>query len=72
MKPNRPALNPRDVLQVAFLVEQQSGEQEGLDFLQKDMKRDGRTVLGQLSIEWRSSMGDRGYLSTGNLFTKKR
>lgn len=72
MKPNRPALNPRDVLQVSFLLEQQSGEQEGLETLQKDMKRDGRTILGQLSIEWRSAMGDRGFLSTGNLLTKKR
>lgn len=65
-------LNPRDVLQVAFLVEQQPGEQDGLDILQKDMKRDGRTTLGQLSIEWRSSMGDKGFLTTGNLLTRKR
>ncbi|KAK2753909.1 hypothetical protein FQN54_007268 [Arachnomyces sp. PD_36] len=72
VKPNCPALNPRDVLQVAFLLEQANGEQEGLETLQKDMKRDGRTVLGQLSIEWRSAMGDRGFLSTGNLLTKKR
>ncbi|KAL4811821.1 hypothetical protein BDW67DRAFT_171185 [Aspergillus spinulosporus] len=67
-----PILNPRDVLQVAFLVEQEEGQQEGLEALQKDMRRDGRAVLGQLSIEWRSSMGDKGFLTTGNLLTRKR
>ncbi|PGH20830.1 hypothetical protein AJ80_03457 [Polytolypa hystricis UAMH7299] len=67
-----PTLNPRDVLQVAFLVEQEPGQQEGLEGLQKDMSKEGRTTLGQLSIEWRSTMGDRGFLTTGNLMTKKR
>ncbi|KAL2013931.1 hypothetical protein VTN00DRAFT_1456 [Thermoascus crustaceus] len=65
-------LNPRDVLQVAFLVEQEPGQQDGLEALQKDMKRDGRATLGQLSIEWRSAMGDKGFLTTGNLLTRKR
>jgi len=68
----RPSLNPRDVLQVAFLVEQEPGQQDGLEALQKDLKRDGRATLGQLSIEWRSAMGDRGFLNTGNLLTRKR
>ncbi|KAL3480002.1 hypothetical protein BJX99DRAFT_254888 [Aspergillus californicus] len=67
-----PTLNPRDVLQVAFLVEQEEGQQEGLESLQKDMRRDGRAVLGQLSIEWRGAMGDKGFLTTGNLMTRKR
>lgn len=67
-----PTLNPRDVLQVAFLVEQEEGQQDGLEALQKDMRRDGRAVLGQLSIEWRGVMGDRGFLTTGNLLTRKR
>ncbi|KAL3709968.1 hypothetical protein TMatcc_003760 [Talaromyces marneffei ATCC 18224] len=68
----RPSMNPRDILQVAFLVEQEVGQQDGLDTLLKDLKRDGRATLGQLSIEWRSTMGDRGFLTTGNLLTKKR
>ncbi|KAL1985923.1 hypothetical protein VTN96DRAFT_7188 [Rasamsonia emersonii] len=72
LKPQKPTMNPRDVLQVAFLVEQEVGQQEGLEALQKDMKRDGRATLGQLSIEWRSAMGDRGFLTTGNLLTRKR
>lgn len=67
-----PTLNPRDVLQVAFLIEQQEGQREGLAALQKDLKQDGRPVLGQLSIEWRSVMGDRGFLTTGNLLTRRR
>ncbi|KKK26374.1 DUF974 domain protein [Aspergillus rambellii] len=67
-----PILNPRDVLQVAFLVEQEEGRQEGLEALQKDLRRDGRAVLGQLSIEWRGAMGDKGFLTTGNLMTRRR
>ncbi|KAF9885336.1 hypothetical protein FE257_013053 [Aspergillus nanangensis] len=67
-----PTLNPRDVLQVAFLVEQEEGQQDGVEALQKDLKREGRAVLGQLSIEWRGAMGDKGYLTTGNLMTRRR
>jgi hypothetical protein len=68
----RPIMNPRDILQVAFLIEQEAGQSDGLEGLQKDLKRDGRATLGQLSIEWRSTMGDRGFLTTGNLLTRKR
>lgn len=67
-----PTLNPRDVLQVAFLVEQEEGRQEGLEALQKDLRRDGRATLGQLSIEWRGAMGYKGFLTTGNLMSRKR
>lgn len=65
-----PTLNPRDVLQVAFLVEQNEGQAE--EELQRDMRRDGRAVLGQLSIKWRGVMGNRGFLTTGNLLTRKK
>ena len=71
-KDHPPILSPRDVLQIAFLVEQEQDQQDGLDTLQKDMGGDGRATFGQLSIEWRSAMGDRGFLTTGNLVTKKR
>ena len=67
-----PHLQPRSVYQVAFLVEQQEGVLEGIDTLQQDIKRDGRTVLGQLSVEWQSTMGDRGFLTTGNLISRRR
>ncbi|EXJ59440.1 uncharacterized protein A1O5_12065 [Cladophialophora psammophila CBS 110553] len=67
-----PSLKPRDVIQVAFLVEQEQGVAEGLEELKNSMKRDGRTVLGQLAIQWRTAMGERGSLSTGNLLTRRK
>ena len=67
-----PVLNPRDVLQLAYLVTQEAGLTDGLDSLKADLKRDGRTVLGQLSIQWRGSMGARGSLSTGGLMSRRR
>jgi trafficking protein particle complex subunit 13 len=67
-----PQLNSRDVLQIAFLVEQQQGVSEGVEDLKTSLKREGRAVLGQLSLEWRSAMGERGQLSTGNLLTRRK
>ncbi|KAI9729874.1 MAG: hypothetical protein M1834_006623 [Cirrosporium novae-zelandiae] len=67
-----PILNPRNIFQIAFLIEQQEGVQEGLEELQNDLKKDGRTVLGQLNMQWRSPMGEKGQLSTGWLTTKRR
>lgn len=67
-----PLLKPRDVLQLAFLVEQQPGQTDGIEGLQRDMARDGRTCLGQLSIGWRGAMGARGFLTTGGLMSKRR
>ncbi|KAK2861146.1 hypothetical protein FQN49_004500 [Arthroderma sp. PD_2] len=71
-KKEAPTLAPRDVLQIAFLVEQEEGQQDGLEVTLKDMNRDGRTSLGQLSIQWQGAMGEKGYLTTGSLMTKKR
>lgn len=67
-----PSLAPRDIYQVAFIVEQQVGVKEGLDELKEGLKRDGRVALGQLGIQWRSTMGEKGSLNTGNLFSRKR
>lgn len=67
----RPMLSPRDVLQIAYLVEQQEDVTDGLETLKMEMNRDGRTTLGQLSIEWRGPMGERGFLTTGNLLTRR-
>lgn len=69
---NTPMLSTRDVTQVAFLVEQQHNVSDGLEELKSSMRREGRAVLGQLAIRWRSSMGERGSLSTGNLLTRRR
>ena len=60
-----PIMAPRDILQLVFLLEQQ-GESR------KEITKDGRTILGQLGIQWRTCMGDSGFLTTGWLSTKKR
>ena len=58
-----PVLNPKDVQQVCFLVE------ESGDLV---IETDGRLIIGQLNIGWRGSMGDRGFLTTGWLGTRVR
>lgn len=65
-----PILIPRDVFQVAFLVQQQ--EPQRGESHSKETTKDGRIILGQLHLQWRTSMGDLGYLSTGWLMTRKR
>jgi hypothetical protein len=55
-------LNPGDVEQVCFLVEQVGEELE--------VSGDGRMVFGVLSIGWRGAMGNKGFLSTGSLGTR--
>ncbi|KAK5087664.1 hypothetical protein LTR70_002981 [Exophiala xenobiotica] len=67
-----PLLNPRDVLQLAFLVEQDVENTEGADELKANIKRDGRTPLGQIALEWSSGMGEKGQLTTGTLSSRKR
>jgi len=67
-----PILKPRDVLQVAYLVEQENGNAKGMEDLKINMRQVGRAVLGQLAIKWRTSMGERGSLSTGNLLTRRK
>jgi len=67
-----PILGPRDVMQVAFLLEQQKHDREGGEGVRRDLAKDGRAVLGQLSIQWRSAMGDPGFLSTGWLSTRRQ
>ena len=64
---NCPILTPRDVYQVAFLIEEIEG-----GTAKKETMRDGRTVLGQLGLRWRAEMGEEGFLTTGMLTTKRR
>ncbi|KAF2101054.1 DUF974 domain protein [Rhizodiscina lignyota] len=66
-----PLLSSRDVMQVAFLLQQEvpvdgSGDENEL------IVTDGKATLGQLTIQWRGHMGDRGSLSTGWLTAKAR
>ncbi|KAG0637980.1 hypothetical protein HOY80DRAFT_203983 [Tuber brumale] len=58
-----PMLGSRDVMQVAFLLYPEEIEEER----EEDAAPNDKKTLGQLSIEWRSACGDRGYLSTGRL-----
>ncbi|KAI9706297.1 MAG: hypothetical protein M1820_004872 [Bogoriella megaspora] len=60
-----PILKPHDVMQVMFRLNQE-GEEE------PQLAADGRPILGQLVIQWRSAMGDKGTISTGWLSGKKR
>ncbi len=64
-----PIIMPREVMQVAFLIEQQH---DLPNLLPREVDRSGRTILGQLAIQWRTAMGDSGYLSTGWLMEKRR
>ncbi|OAL48756.1 hypothetical protein IQ07DRAFT_85699 [Pyrenochaeta sp. DS3sAY3a] len=63
-----PILSPRDVIQVAFLL-----DQHGVAELDEDDTSAGpnKRVLGQLAIQWRSALGDRGSLSTGWLTSRR-
>lgn len=61
----RPFLTPREVTQAAFLIRQKPNSTV-------EMTKDGRIILGQLIIRWRSSMGDPGSLTTGWLSTRRR
>jgi trafficking protein particle complex subunit 13 len=67
-----PLLAPRDVFQLTYLLSQQSGAVEATEELKTMLKRDGRAVLGQLSIGWRGEMGEKGSLTTGGLLTRKK
>lgn len=68
----KPVLAPRDVHQLSYLLTQQQSMMEGLEDLKAMLKRDGRAILGQLSIEWRGGMGEKGSLTTGNLLTRRK
>ena len=66
MPSGSPMMAPRDVIQIAFLVEHQD------DGPRKEVTKDGRVILGQLGIQWRSAMGESGFLTTGWLTTKRK
>lgn len=62
-----PVLQAREVIQVAFLLEEKAGEKQR----DEDQSSDSRKVLGQLAIQWRTSLGDKGTLSTGWLTARR-
>ncbi|KAJ4294493.1 hypothetical protein N0V90_008184 [Kalmusia sp. IMI 367209] len=67
----KPVLQAREVIQVAFLLEEETGSGAEEDEKKKDQLGDNRKVLGQLAIQWRTALGDRGSLSTGWLTAKR-
>ncbi|KAI9717723.1 MAG: hypothetical protein M1828_007126 [Chrysothrix sp. TS-e1954] len=66
MVAEKPLLSRGHILQSAFLLHELPGAEESLEYT-----RDGRAVLGQISLQWRSAMGDVGSLSTGWLSCKR-
>lgn len=65
-----PTLSPGDITQVAFLVTPNPNRDGPRPA--REVTKDGRIILGQLHIHWRSAMGELGYLSTGWLMTRRR
>ncbi|KAJ8060011.1 hypothetical protein OCU04_011622 [Sclerotinia nivalis] len=67
----KPVLAPGDVRQVCFLVEEKDPEDERESVEGENENEseivDGRLIFGVLSIGWRGAMGNKGFLSTGNL-----
>ncbi|KAL3427687.1 DUF974 domain-containing protein [Phlyctema vagabunda] len=61
--PERPVLNPGDIQQVCFVVE---------ETVRSPDPQDGRLIFGVLKIGWRGNMGNRGFLNTGNLGARLR
>jgi trafficking protein particle complex subunit 13 len=64
-----PVLESRDIVQVAFMLEE---EKNAGDSESRIAASETKFVLGQLNIQWRSIMGDRGSINTGWLTGKKR
>lgn len=63
---SRPQLELGDVQQVAFLVLDEDSDGQG-----QELSKDGKVILGQMSIRWRRAMGEAGMLNTGWLTGKK-
>lgn len=64
-----PMMAQREITQVAFLLEERDSLEKAST---KELTRDGRTILGVLTIHWRSEMGQAGVLSTGWLTTRSK
>lgn len=75
-----PTLNPRDVMQLAFVLEET--DEPSTSMSQEDVSGNtgkqlaggnGRKIvtLGQLSVRWRGPMGEKGSLRTGWLTGQK-
>ena len=56
----RPVLHSGEIEQICFIVREKKGEEAAEEM-------DGRIVFGVLNIGWRGEMGNKGYLTTGQL-----
>jgi hypothetical protein len=63
-----PTLAPREVWQVCFLLQEDPALSKDIP---KELTKDGRYLLGILTLRWRSAMGTPGVLSTGWLTTRR-
>ncbi|RGP60002.1 hypothetical protein FLONG3_11019 [Fusarium longipes] len=61
----KPMLHPGEVEQVCFVVAE-DGAETGVE-----VTPDGRVIFGSLGIGWRGEMGNRGFLATGKLGTRR-
>lgn len=61
----KPMLHPGEVEQVCFVVAE-DGTETGVE-----VTPDGRIIFGSLGIGWRGEMGNRGFLATGKLGTRR-
>ena len=61
----KPMLHPGEVEQVCFVVAE-DGAETGVE-----VTPDGRIIFGSLGIGWRGEMGNRGFLATGKLGTRR-
>ena len=74
-----PTLNPHDVMQLAFVLEEMDGSsnmsQGNISGIagKQVASGDGRNAvtLGQLNVRWRGPMGEKGSLKTGWLTGQK-
>lgn len=63
-------LNPRDIYQIAFLLEGEH-EKNAQETVSTTGNPEQRFIIGQINIQWRSAMGDKGSINTGWLTGKK-
>ncbi|KAF2085899.1 hypothetical protein K490DRAFT_58237 [Saccharata proteae CBS 121410] len=68
--PHLPVLGPKDVMQVAFLLEQQEDADASVQTITPTPGR--RMLVRQLFVQWRSPLGGRGSLKIGPLYSKPR
>ena len=74
-----PTLNPRDVMQLAFVLEengelpttQVEADKPGVIHKPLAGREEKSIALGQLSIRWRGPMGEKGSLKTGWLTAQR-